>query len=511
MDLISGLALGIETAITPEALLFCFIGVTIGMFIGVLPGIGPLAAVAMTLPVTYHLEPMSALIMLAGIFYGAQYGGSTASILLNLPGTSTTAVTALDGYPMAKQGRAGVALFITTLTSFAGGCFAIVILMSFAPALGKMALKFSSAEYFSIMLLGLIAAATMALGSPLKGVASVVAGLLLGMVGMDTTSGVVRYSFGILELEDGLNLVAMAMGLFGVAEILKNAGTTERDTTNLQKVRMRDLIPTREDLRLCWKPTIRGSLIGSFIGILPGAGPTLAAFMAYAMEKRVSKTPERFGKGAIEGISAPEAANNASTQAAFIPTLALGIPGDAGMAVLLGAMMIHGIQPRPEFFSVHADLFWGLVVSFWVGNLMLLVLNIPLIGIWVRILTIPKRMLYPAVIFFICVGVYSVNNNPFDVLMVIFFGVVGYLMNAFQYPTAPLLMGFILGPMIEQHFRRALLYSRGDMMTFIDRPISAGFLLAALAMIAVIALPSIKAGVRNASARSKLRADGDGE
>lgn len=491
MDLISGLALGIETAITYEALLFCLIGVTVGMFIGVLPGIGPLAAVAMTLPITYHLQPMSALIMLAGIFYGAQYGGSTASILLNLPGTSTTAVTAIDGYPMAKQGRAGVALFITTLTSFFGGCVAIVLLMSFAPALGKMALAFSSAEYFSIMLLGLIAAATMALGSPLKGMVSVTAGLLLAMVGMDTTSGELRYTFGILELQDGLNLVAMAMGLFGVAEILSNVGKPRPTDGHLKTVRLRELMPTRQDLAQCYKPAMRGAGIGSFIGILPGAGPTLAAFLAYAMEKRVARDPSRFGKGAIEGISAPEAANNASTQAAFIPTLALGIPGDASMAVLLGAMMIHGITPRPEFFSSNADLFWGLVVSFWVGNLMLLVLNIPLIGVWVRILRVPQHLLFPAIIFFICVGVYSVNNSTFDVAMVIVFGALGYVMNLFQYPTAPLLMGFILGPMLEQHFRRALLFSRGDLTTFIDRPISAAFLACSAALILLMLAPAL--------------------
>ena len=492
MDLLSGLALGFETAVTPESLLFCLIGVTVGMFIGVLPGIGPLAAVAMLLPVTYHLAPMSALIMLAGIFYGAQYGGSTASILLNLPGTSTTAVTALDGYPLTRQGKAGPALFITTITSFVGGCIAIVLLMSFAPALGQMALKFSSAEYFSIMVLGLIAAATMSLGNPLKGVASVLLGLIFAMVGIDSTSGELRYTFGILELQDGLNLVAMAMGLFGVAEILKNAGEPERDGSQIVKVRMRDLMPSRADMKLVWKPTLRGATIGSFIGALPGAGPTLAAFLAYAMEKRVARDPSRFGKGAIEGISAPEAANNASTQAAFIPTLALGIPGDATMAVLLGAMLIHGIQPRPEFFTTNADLFWGLVVSFWIGNVLLLFLNIPLIGLWVRILTVPKKYLYPSIIFFICVGVYSVNNNPFDVLMVIVFGMLGYVMNAFQYPTAPLLMGFILGPLIEQHFRRALLFSRGDLTTFIDRPISAGFLAASVLMLLMMATPFLR-------------------
>ena len=491
MDLISGLALGIDVAITGQSLLFCLIGVSVGMFIGVLPGIGPLAAVSMTLPITYHLEPMSALIMLAGIFYGAQYGGSTASILLNLPGTSTTAVTALDGYPMAKQGRAGVALFITTITSFMGGCFAIVLVMSFAPVLGEMALEFSSAEYFSIMLLGLVAAATMSLGSPIKGLISVTAGLLLATVGMDSTSGVIRYSFDVLQLQDGLSLVAMAMGLFGVAELLKNSGKP-RDLAP-QKVRLRELVPTRQDMKECWKPTVRGSLVGSFIGILPGAGPTLAAFLAYAFEKRVSRNPEKFGRGAIEGISAPEAANNASTQAAFIPTLALGIPGDAGMAVLLGAMMIHGITPRPEFFTTNANIFWGLVVSFWIGNLMLLVLNIPLIGLWVRILTVPQRLLFPAILFFICIGVYSVSNSPFDVITVIAFGIVGFLMNAYGYPPAPMLMGFILGPMIEQHFRRALLFSRGDMTTFIDRPISATFLVFTLVLVASIAIPSIMA------------------
>ena len=492
MELLSNLALGAQTAFTPEALLFCFIGVFVGTFVGALPGLGPLIAISVALPLTFGLDPTIALIMLAGIFYGAQYGGSTASILLNLPGTSTTAVTALDGYPLTRQGKAGPALFITTITSFIGGCIAIVLLMSFAPALGQMALKFSSAEYFSIMVLGLIAAATMSLGNPLKGVASVLLGLIFAMVGIDSTSGELRYTFGILELQDGLNLVAMAMGLFGVAEILKNAGEPERDGSQIVKVRMRDLMPSRADMKLVWKPTLRGATIGSFIGALPGAGPTLAAFLAYAMEKRVARDPSRFGKGAIEGISAPEAANNASTQAAFIPTLALGIPGDATMAVLLGAMLIHGIQPRPEFFTTNADLFWGLVVSFWIGNVLLLFLNIPLIGLWVRILTVPKKYLYPSIIFFICVGVYSVNNNPFDVLMVIVFGMLGYVMNAFQYPTAPLLMGFILGPLIEQHFRRALLFSRGDLTTFIDRPISAGFLAASMLMLLMMATPFLR-------------------
>lgn len=504
MDLISGLAIGLQSAVTGQSLLFCLIGVTVGMLVGVLPGIGPLAAVSMLLPVTYHLEPMSALIMLAGIFYGAQYGGSTASILLNLPGTSTSAVTALDGYPMAMQGRAGPALFVTTIASFIGGCFAIVLLMSFAPALGRMALNFSSADYFAIMLLGLVAASTMSVGSPLKGLAAVALGLLLGLVGMDTTSGFVRFTFGVLELSDGLNLVAMAMGLFGLAEIMGTAGKPPRDTSNLRSVSLRALIPTRDDVWRSINPTVRGSLIGSFVGILPGAGPTIAAFMSYAVEKKVAREPDRFGKGAVEGVAAPEAANNAATQAAFIPTLALGIPGDATMAILLGAMMIHGITPRPEFFSTNPDLFWGLIVSFWIGNVILLILNLPMIAVWVRILMIPQRVLLPAIVFFICVGVYSVNSNPFDVITVIGFGVLGYVMNLFRYPAAPLLMGFILGPMMEEHFRRALLYSRGDMKVFLERPVSAAFILASVALLVLFALPMLRRQVTRLTGRGSV-------
>ncbi len=496
MNLLEGLAIGFSAALSGEALLFCFVGVSIGMFVGVLPGIGALAAVSMILPVTFHLEPMSAIIMLAGIFYGSQYGGSIASILLNLPGTAPNAVTCLDGYPMTRQGRAGVALFITTITSFVGSTLAILLLMGFAPVLGQFALRFSSAEYFSMMLLGLVAASALSIGSPLKGLVAVVAGLVLGLVGMDVNSGQDRFTFGIVELFDGLNLIAVAMGLFGVAEILANIGNRRTTVIDPRSITIKSLIPTRQDMRLAWKPALRGSAIGSFVGILPGAGPSIAAFMSYALEKKISRTPARFGRGAVEGISAPEAANNASVQAAFIPTLTLGIPGDATMAILLAAMMIHGILPQPEFFSTQPQLFWGLVVSFWIGNLILLILNIPLIGLWVRILTIPYHYLFIGILFFICVGVYSVNNNPFDVLIVIIFGVIGYFMLIYQYPAAPLLMGFILGPMMEEHFRRALLFSRGDLATFVERPISGAFLAAALLVLVASLVPIARAALR---------------
>jgi len=496
MDLAAGIALGLETALTAEALLFCLIGVTLGMLIGVLPGIGALAAVSMVLPVTFHFEPIPAVIMLAGIFYGSQYGGSVASILLNLPGTAPNAVTCLDGYPMTRQGRAGVALFVTTITSFVGGSLAILLLMGFAPVLGQFALRFSSAEFFSLMLLGLVAASALSLGSPIKGLAMVVLGLALGLVGMDVNSGAIRFTFGIVELVDGLNLIAVAMGLFGVAEILANTSQRSGLTVDPRSITLRSMLPTRDDMRRSFWPTLRGASVGSLVGILPGAGPSIAAFMSYALEKKVSREPERLGTGAVEGVAAPEAANNASVQAAFIPTLSLGIPGDATMAILLAAMMMHGILPQPQFFNTQPELFWGLVMSFWIGNLILLVLNIPLIGLWVRILTIPYRVLFPAILFFICVGVYSVNNNPFDIFVVMVFGVIGYVMRIFRYPAAPLLMGFILGPMMEEHFRRALLFSRGDVMTFVERPISAGFLALAALLLILSLVPMLRRATR---------------
>ena len=469
--------LGFERALSADALLFCFIGVTIGTFVGVLPDVGALAAVSLCLPLTFYLDPTIALIMLAGIFYGAQYGSSTASILLNVPGTVTAAVTCLDGYPLTKQGKAGLALFVTTICSFVGGSIAIVLMMLFTPAIARAALEFSSAEYFMIMLLGLMVASTISSGSQVKSLAMVAVGLALGLVGTDINTGTMRFTFGQIELADGVSLVAIAMGLFGVAEILSSIKGDAGTPLKAADVTFRSMLPSREEWRKIVGPTLRGTGIGAIIGALPGSGATVATFMAYAVERRVSKTPERFGHGAIEGIAAPEAANNSAVQAAFVPTLSLGIPGDALMAFLLGAMLIHGIVPGPRFLTEQPEMFWGLVASFWIGNVMLLILNIPLIGLWVRMLSIPYNILFPAMLFFICLGVYSLDYQVFDIFLVIFFGLVGFAMNRLGYPPAPLLLGFILGPMMEEHFKRALLMSRGSFSIFYERPISAGLLI----------------------------------
>ncbi|WP_439578600.1 tripartite tricarboxylate transporter permease [Elioraea sp.] len=492
MDLIDNLALGFATALSPTTLFWCFVGVTLGTFIGVLPGVGALATVSMLLPLTFHLDATTALVMLAGIYYGAQYGGSTASILLNLPGTPSAAVTCLDGYPMAKQGRAGVALAMTTVASFFGSCVAILIIANFAAPLAEMALRFGPAEYFSMMVLGLLAASTLAQGSPFKGVAIVVVGLLFGIVGTDVNTGMQRFTFGIPDLFDGLNLVAVAMGLFGVSEVIANIGKVRALSGDTGKITLRSLIPTRDDVRRSWFPMIRGSGVGAFFGILPGTGASIAAFMSYAVEKRVAKDPSRFGKGAIEGIMAPESANNSAAQSAFIPTLTLGIPGDAVMALMLGALMIHGIAPGPRVVVEHPELFWGLIASFWIGNVLLVILNLPLVGIWVKMLQIPYRVLYPSILLFICIGVYSINNNAFDVLLVVVFGFLGYGMMIMGFEPAPLLLGYILGPLMEEHLRRALLLSRGDMTVFLTRPISAGFLTATFLLIAFVAWGAIR-------------------
>jgi len=477
MDMFANLALGFSEAFAWQNLLYCFLGVFLGTFIGVLPGIGPLATISMLLPLTFYVPPTAALIMLAGIYYGAQYGGSTASILMNLPGTPAAAVVCLDGYPMAKQGRAGVALFMTTIASFVGSTIGIIILTAFSPALANVALAFGPADYFSMMLLGLIAAAALAQGSPVKGIAMVLVGLALGMVGTDVQTGAQRFTFGIPELADGINLVAIAMGLFGVAEVITSISRMRAVSQQKpEKITMRSMLPKRDDMKKSWPAMLRGSGVGSFFGTLPGAGTTIAAFIAYAIEKRVAREPDRFGKGAVEGISAPESASNASAQTAFVPTLTLGIPGDAVMALMLGAMIIQGIQPGPRLVTEHPELFWGLVASFWIGNVMLVILNIPMIGLWVKMLRIPYRILYPSILLFICIGVFSVNNNAFDVLTVALFGVVGYVMVLLKFEPAPLILGFILGPLMEEHLRRAMLLSRGDMMVFIERPISASFL-----------------------------------
>lgn len=483
MDTFQGLAHGFSVALNMEALFFCFLGVSIGTFVGVLPGIGALAAISMLLPLTYYLDPMIGLIMLAGIFYGGQYGSSTAAILLNIPGTATAAITCLDGYPMARDGRAGVALFVTSIASFAGGIFAICMLMFFTPLLAGFALKFNSAEYFAAMFLGLMAASTLSVGSPLKGVAMVVLGLALSIPGTDINSGLMRFTFGHYEMAEGFQLVAIAMGLFGISEILTMLVRNERPQLLARNITLRSLLPTRDDWRRIPWPTLRGASIGSVVGALPGSGPSLATFIAYATERKLARDPSRFGKGAIEGITAPESANNASVQAAFIPTLSLGVPGDAVMAILLGALMIHGIIPGPQFIEQQSSLFWGLVASFWIGNIILLVLNVPLIGLWVRLLTVPYRILYPTVLLLICIGVYSVRASSFDVGVALVFGLLGFVMNMLRYPTAPVLLGFILGPLIEEHFKRALLVSRGDLMIFVERPISATLLSLSLALL----------------------------
>lgn len=472
MDLLSNLYLGLSVAFSPENLAYCFAGVFLGTFIGVLPGIGALAAVSLLLPITFHLDPTSALIMLAGIYYGAEYGGSIASILLRLPGTPSSAVTSLDGYPMAQQGKAGPAIFITTIASFFGANLGIIVLILFTPLLMSVALAFGPAEYFALMCLGLIAAATVSQGAPIKGLAMVALGLLLGCIGTDVHSGIARFNFGFYGLYDGINIIVVAMGLFGVSEVIAsmNRPLANQFTGN---VRLRDMLPTRQDMKTACMPMARGGLLGSFVGVLPATGVSVASFLSYALEKRVSKNPEKFGKGAVEGISSPEAANNAAAQTAFVPTLSLGIPGSATMAIMMGALLIHGISPGPRLMTLNPDLFWGLIASFWIGNVLLVILNIPLIGFWVKILKLPSHILYPSVICLICIGVYSINFSIFDIMLVGVLGLVGYAMKELDFEPAPLLIAFVLGPLLEENLRRALLIARGDFFALFSRPISA--------------------------------------
>ena len=488
MDMLANLELGFNEVMKPITLGFCFFGVTVGMLIGVLPGIGSMAAISMLMPLTFYLEPGQALIMLAGIYYGAQYGNSITSILLNVPGTPSSAVTALDGYPLSKQGKAGPAIFITTAASFFGSCFAIVCLAIFSPAIANFSLNFGSVEYFSLMVFGLITASVIAPGSQIKGVAMVFVGLVLGLVGTDITTGTFRFTFGFIELTDGITLVAVAMGVFGATEVVTNLNRPKSERGTAQKVSIRSLLPTRADMRQAVKPMLRGAPIGTFLGVLPGAGATISAFVAYGVETRVAKDRSRFGKGAIEGIAAPETANNAAAQASFIPTLALGIPGDAIMALMLGALLIHGVQPGPQLITEHPEIFWGLLASFWIGNLMLLIMNIPMIGVWVKILSIPYRHLFPCILMLVCVGVYSVNNSAFDLMLVFVFTVIGFAMSVAKLPPAPMLLGIVLGIMMEDNLKRSMLLSRGDPMIFLERPISA--VLLGLS-VAIIVLPLI--------------------
>ncbi|SMO86566.1 tripartite tricarboxylate transporter permease [Paracoccus laeviglucosivorans] len=482
MDLLSNLAGGFAQALTLTNLFYCFIGVTVGTFVGVLPGIGSMIAISLLLPLTFYLPPDAALVMLAGIYYGGEYGGSIASIMINLPGSASTAVTALDGYQMTKKGRAGQALFLTAIASFIGGSMGIVLLSIFSPLLADLSLRFGPADYFSVMVLGLIAATCITQGSILKSCGAVVVGVLLGTVGTDVNTGAQRFTFGNFNLYDGISIVIIAMGLFGLPEIIANIGKPQHGSIN-GKVRLRDMKPTRDDVRDSTGPVVRGGLLGSLLGALPATGPTIAAFLSYAVEKRVSRRPERFGTGTVEGVTGPEAANNAAAQTAFIPTLTLGIPGSATMALILGALMIHGIPPGPRLMTEHADLFWALVASFWIGNLLLLVLNIPMVGIWIRLLNIPYRFLFPAVVCLTCVGVYSLKLASFDVYLVLGVCLLGYAMRLLRIDAAPLLMGVILGPMIEEYFRRALLMSRGDLSVFLTEPISAGVILATILMV----------------------------
>ncbi len=494
MDLFSNLALGFGAAVTPWNLVYAFIGCLLGTLIGVLPGIGPVATIAMLLPATYALPPLSALIMLAGIYYGAQYGGSTTAILVNLPGEASSVVTTIDGYQMARKGRAGPALAAAGLGSFFAGCVGTLVLAAFAPPLTELAFKFGPAEYFSLMILGLIGAVVLASGSLIKAIAMIILGLLMGLIGTDVNSGVARYSFDIPELTDGVGFVVIAMGIFGYGEIISNLSLPDEEREVFTSG-VTGLFPTEEDFRNMIPAVLRGTALGSILGVLPGGGALLAAFAAYTVEKKTKLRPGEvpFGQGNIRGVAAPESANNAGAQTSFIPLLTLGIPPNAVMALMVGAMTIHNIQPGPQVMTSNPELFWGLIASMWIGNLMLIVLNLPLIGMWIKLLTVPYRFLFPAIVLFCAIGVYSTNNNSFDIWMVAAFGFIGYLFIKLGCEPQPLLLGFILGPMMEENLRRALLLSRGDWTVFVTRPLSGSLLFVALIMLGVVLLPSIKA------------------
>jgi putative tricarboxylic transport membrane protein len=490
-DLVSNLWLGFSVAATPTNVMLALIGALVGTLIGVLPGIGSLATIAMLLPITFGLPPVGALIMLAGIYYGAQYGGSTTAILVNLPGETSAVVTTFDGYQMARQGRAGPALGIAAIGSFIAGTICTMLIALFGPPLAEMALKFGAPEYFSLMLMGLVTAAVLAHGDISKSLAMTALGLLLGVVGTDVNSGMARFSFGYPELTDGIGFVVLAVGVFAVGEIVANLGDTEeRQVFTSQKIK--NLWPNMQDLKTSFMPIMRGTAIGAFFGVLPGTGPAIASFSSYMMEKKLSKHPEQFGKGAIEGVAGPESANNADAQCKFIPTLTLGIPASATMALMLGALTIQGIAPGPQVMTQKPDLFWGLVASMWVGNLMLVILNLPLIGLWVSLLKVPYRVLFPAIMAFSCIGIYSVNNSAFEIYLTAIFGLIGFIWLKLEAPPAPLLLGFVLGPLMEENLRRALLISRGDPTVFFTRPISLGFMIATLVILVIMLLPALK-------------------
>ncbi len=490
-DFFNNLATGFGAAVSLKNLGFALIGCLLGTLIGVLPGIGPIPTIAMLLPITFGLEPLSSLIMLAGIYYGAQYGGLTTSILVNIPGEAGSIVTCLDGHQMAKQGRAGAALGVAALGSFFAGCVGTVFIAAFGPPLAALAQQFNSPDYFSLMVLGLVTAVILAHGSVIKAVGMVLVGLLFGLVGTDVNSGLTRYTFGVSDLWDGIDFLPLVIGMFGIVEIIRNLEQSTLPRPQFS-ARMRDLWPSMKDFRDAWLPVLRGTGLGSLLGILPGGGAVLAAFASYTVEKKVAKDPSRFGKGAIEGVAGPESANNAAAQTSFIPLLTLGLPSNAIMALMMGAMIIQGIQPGSAVMTKRPDLFWGMVASMWIGNLMLLVINLPLIGVWVRLLSVPYRLLYPAILLFCVIGIYSTNSNMAQLVLCVVFAVFGYVMLRFGCEPAPLVLGFILGPLMEENLRRSLVISRGDPMVFVERPISATLLALTVAIVALIVLPQFR-------------------
>ena len=491
-DLFDNLSLGFSVALTFQNIGLAFLGCMVGTLVGILPGVGPIATIAMLLPITFGLDPVGALIMLAGIYYGAQYGGSTTAILVNIPGEATAVVTTLDGHQMARQGRAGIALGIAAIGSFFAGTVATLVIAALGAPLTSLALIFGPAEYFSLMVMGLVFAVVLARGSILKAIAMILVGILLSTVGTDLETGEERMTFGLPFLADGIDFAVLAMGVFGIAEILRNIEHTE--TRDVVRQAIGRLLPNREDLRQSASPILRGTFIGAALGILPGNGAVLGPFASYTVEKKIAKDPRRFGQGAIEGVAGPESANNAGAQTSFIPLLTLGIPPNAVMALMVGAMTIHGIIPGPQVMTKNPQLFWGMIASMWIGNLMLLIINLPMIGLWVRLLKVPYRILFPAILMFCCIGVYSINSLPTDVMFIGLFGVIGYALIKFGFEPAPMLLGFVLGRLMEENLRRALILARGDMMTFLDRPISAALLAVAAILLVVALLPSIRKG-----------------
>jgi putative tricarboxylic transport membrane protein len=490
MEVFHNLIFGFGVALSLQNLLYCFLGCLLGTLIGVLPGIGPLATIAMLMPITFVLPPVAALIMLSGIYYGAQYGGSTTSILVNLPGETSSVITCIDGYQMARQGRAGPALAIAAIGSFFAGTVCTLVIALFGPLIADMALKFASPEYFSLMMMGLIVAAVLAPGDMVKSLAMVAMGLLLGCVGTDIDSGCRRFSFDILELTDGIGFVVIAIGVFALSEIVANLGDPEERSIFTSNVG--SLFPSKDDMKRSMGPIFRGTLLGAFFGVLPGTGPAIASFSSYMVEKKVAKDPSRFGRGAIEGVAGPEAANNADAQCKFIPMLTLGIPASGTMALMLGALMIHGIAPGPTVMTQKPDLFWGLIVSMWIGNVMLLILNLPLVGLWVSLLKVPYRLLFPAIMVFSSIGIYSLNNSPFELYLTALFGLLGFLWMKLECSPVPLMLGFVLGPMMEENLRRSMLISRGDPMVFLTRPISLGFVIATVLVIIMMSAPALR-------------------